>query len=641
MLWLVFMNNKINKQIFLDYLNFRSFCIIFFRRDIKKVSILEKIKPINRFFKFVLNFRGVKISEKSFFVGNLFTKDQKSIHLLAMEMGNKLSFKISNQIIKNNKKLNFLNNEYGNNTIRLYLAKQLKYDLIFCIKRGLVSIESSASPKTNIELLIKKPYSLDQINLNKIITGLTFKFYDSNINKLMIIKLLFSLKFKRLIKRYYLRLFSVGMKLPNQFTLGSVLSFQEDSIRNDQSLRNHFNWIDLATIDNSFNSFVVSIFNSVNQSLCNVEKLSKKQVYFLTENIFHFSMRRFKKHPLRKLIKKEIKSIFKAILKKNTSFSHAYLLLKCMNLFYQSESLASLCLFLNTKVFVTKDPQLLSSDAIQLVSKLINVKTICIQYSNVSRPDPMLMSTADEYLIFSNNYKKVLKTELISPKKFTEIGYCINGIQKKISERAFKIKNQIMINKVNFIIGYFDESISFDKWGLVSKEAYIKEIHLLAKYVIRDPTVCVIIKSQFIFNLLITKFSDDILVKKALLTNRFIEVYEGTHRNDVYPMQIGLIANICINHKFGATAGLETAIVGTRTILLDNYNYMTYHDTQYNKGKIIYSNLSQLLKDIDEFRSNNKNYSNLGDWSGIIDYFDKYRQNSVMKISNRIKSSLI
>ena len=70
-------------------------------------------------------------------------------------------------------------------------------------------------------------------------------------------------------------------------------------------------------------------------------------------------------------------------------------------------------------------------------------------------------------------------------------------------------------------------------------------------------------------------------------TGRLIEIFEGGARNDVYPLEAASCADICINHKIGATAALESISINKRCLLINPYNYKTIHDEIYNK-KIFY-----------------------------------------------------
>ena len=625
------------KEIFLDQLNWESFLFLFFKNDIQRIWVLDKIKFQNYIFKIILNLKGLFIKEKPFFAGNLLNHEQKSLWILAVELSDKLAFQIADISTDKSSKLNSLNSKYGNNTIRLFIAKNYKPKLVYWILRGLISKNFATSNTNSLILCIKDPIIFDKSYLNDIIDGISFSFYHFRNEKIVLLKyfLLDYLKFT--FKNINYKLFQ-KINLKFDLNLNSVLSYQEESIRLDQSLRNQYSWHDLDKHDKHFNSFVIENSFAPNRTRVDIDELSGRKNYVLPQAIFGFAKRKYKNHFVRKLINKEIRSIKKTLFNKNET-SEKYLLLKTLNLLKYSDSLACLCLLLNTKVFLIKEPQYITSDAIQIVSSFIKVKTICIQYSNMSRPSPMSMSTCDEFLIFSSNYKKVFKTKNISPKKFIETGYSINGIQSKLNDRVNKIKTDLKEKNVSFIIGFFDESVSNenDKWGFIHPKNHLSDIHILAKAVIEDCSLAVIIKNQFTYNDLNKIFPEDKLIKKATATKRFISISEGNHRNDIYPMQIALVSDFCINYKFGATAGIESAITGTRTVLVDKFNYDSAHDDIYSKANIIYNDFKKLIMDISELRSNKGIGKNLGDWNSIIHYFDPFSKRIITQLKEIIK----
>ena len=54
------------KEIFLDQLNWESFLFLFFKNDIQRIWVLDKIKFQNYIFKIILNLKGLFIKEKPF-----------------------------------------------------------------------------------------------------------------------------------------------------------------------------------------------------------------------------------------------------------------------------------------------------------------------------------------------------------------------------------------------------------------------------------------------------------------------------------------------------------------------------------------------------------------------------------------------
>ena len=79
--------------------------------------------------------------------------------------------------------------------------------------------------------------------------------------------------------------------------------------------------------------------------------------------------------------------------------------------------------------------------------------------------------------------------------------------------------------------------------GFYSPKNHLSDIHILAKAVIEDCSLAVIIKNQFTYNDLNKIFPEDKLIKKA--ATRFI-IFEGNHRNDIYPMQIALVSDFVL-----------------------------------------------------------------------------------------------
>ena len=88
-------------------------------------------------------------------MGDLLNYEKKSIYLLAGELVDKLAFEISNKTLKKNNHLDYLNSQYGNNTLRLFIAKTYKPKLIYWIIRGLTSKNFETSNSINTELIIK------------------------------------------------------------------------------------------------------------------------------------------------------------------------------------------------------------------------------------------------------------------------------------------------------------------------------------------------------------------------------------------------------------------------------------------------------------------------------------------------------
>tara|TARA_B110000008_G_scaffold179585_1_gene178851 strand:+ start:232 stop:1083 length:852 start_codon:yes stop_codon:yes gene_type:complete len=266
---------------------------------------------------------------------------------------------------------------------------------------------------------------------------------------------------------------------------------------------------------------------------------------------------------------------------------------------------------------------------------------------------PGMMSSADEFILFSDMYEKLFQYKEIKPKKFITFGYLYSGIDQYVKKDAKKIRKALMDLGVSLIVSYFDESVQFDKWGFFTKQRHLNELQQLAKKVINDPTFGVVVKSQFTYSTPSYLYQNDKIIQHAKSTGRFIELGEGfmteklaiqdskisldykkqlqkSKRNDIYPTQVALISDFCISHKTGATAGLECALLGKRTLLLNDPPSFNVSDNFYKKSDIVYSSIEELIISLDSFKRGDLSKKRLGDWKDIIHNFDSHIDNKAI-----------
>ena len=192
------------------------------------------------------------------------------------------------------------------------------------------------------------------------------------------------------------------------------------------------------------------------------------------------------------------------------------------------------------------------------------------------------------------------------------------------------------------MISFFDEANENSKWLLIHQEDYWDNIKLLAKKIIHDKKLAVIIKTQFNKNRISKIFINEPLINEAMKTGRLIEIFEGGARNDVYPLEAASCADICINHKIGATAALESISINKRCLLINPYNYKTIHDEIYNKKNILFSTLEEAIDAIDDYREDNKSAikNDLGDWRIKSYFLEEIELKGIDTINKEVEESL-
>jgi hypothetical protein len=621
---------------YLDNINFSSIWSYFFQNKTKNLIVLDHIK-LNVFTSFFIKITNLTIKEADFIAGYLLDKKGESVYLSSRKITSRLAIKAANNIINNNKELCNLNLNYGNNTIKLFISKYLTNKIEYFVTRCLIVRTINEKSDKKITLYIKNTDVFSSDLIDEEFSDINIIYYSTYLDKyfdLFKYFLLIILRQVRLVIQYL----TTNHQL-SKFNLDkqSVLSFSEDTIRNDKKLRSHLYWLNNDKTSPNYNNYVIESNNSAKDYV----RLPDSGTIIISLSLAIKAIKKCSKNKHIKDLEKQINLLFwKFIFEPNYINKNYYVLI--FNLFRESKKISSISIYLNSKVYLYKETHSLYSDAIQLISSKIGLKTLCVQYSNMSVMNPIMMSSADEYILFSEMYKKVFEYKDIKPKKFISFGYLYNGTDIHVKKESELIRKNLMALGVNFIVGYFDESVQFDKWAFFTKEAHLHELHQLAKKVINDPTFAVIVKSQFIYSIPSKLYSKDKIIQDAKSTGRFIELSKGGLRNDIYPTQVALSSDLCISHKVGATAGLESALLGKKTLLLNSPPSFGFLDNLYQKSNILYSSIDEVIIAINSYRRGDLNKQELGDWKDIIHNFDSYIDNkAVIRLREHIEKSFI
>jgi hypothetical protein len=618
------MDNKINYSIsnviYLDKLSLASAWRLFWIKKLKNIIVLDKIKTQQKIWSWILLVKGVNISEADFFAGSLKSADGESVRYKARRLCGEIALKSAKKIIEKNPEINRLNNQFKSNTIQLYIAKQLQLYIDDWLVRILAKQALSSDP--SIPLLIKKPERFYEDILSEFIPEAKVFFYPNTVPQtLKLIKHWLFYRFRDFVLMYFQ---SKQIELNNiqNATKKSVLMFQEDTIRIDRTLRNQPHWFDLSNSPKAFNTFIIkNRVSKDNPSVKDISEFEDAGLKILPFQAIYSSYKLKRNNRIIQHIKKHRYQTFISAINAKSNIDK-YVLLRIVILLRQAELIGSLTLQLNAKIVLFGEPQSIFTDAIQLFSKELNTNTVSFQYSNMGVLSPLMMTTADKFLIFSDMYKVPYKTDDISPKEIISTGYLYAGIADIVKLRAYAHRDKLRNAGAKFIICYFDESVQQEKWGFNNIKDHLDEIHILVKAILEDQSLGLVIKSQFMRNTPSNLYPADKLIKNAKVTGRYLELVSGKNRNDIYPVEAALASDICIGHKFGATASLEAAIAGIRSVLLNSTGSLTFFDSIYSQENIIYNNIGSLMESIKGLKEGKLVNQNLGDWKPILHHFN-------------------
>jgi hypothetical protein len=189
------------------------------------------------------------------------------------------------------------------------------------------------------------------------------------------------------------------------------------------------------------------------------------------------------------------------------------------------------------------------------------------------------------------------------------------------------------------VIAYFDENVGPPKYGFIEPAEFDDEIRALAQRVVDDPTLGIIFKSQFRKRSPTIRLAADPVLAAAMATGRVIDLYTGFHRNIVLPAEAALAADLTLSQIIGATAALESALTGTRSVLVNFNGVRTANDELYARGLVVFDSFESALGAVERYRSGDPQYRSLGDWSPFIHELEPFRDGrSSERLRNLLKA---
>lgn len=602
---------------------------LFFRKD-KIFILLEKSNFLKKFYILILNILSIHIYLiEDFYAGDI-KRNNQAITLEAYNHTNKSVSLILKKIQKFIFKEKFINNKEHDYS-KLYVAKLLISELNLLYVKYFI-IEHFVPGKKKI--FLKQFNFLNEHLLSDIQYLNEIKFQK---NKFFLLYFFLNL-FKDIFEYIWallLNIFSKKIKIDFKKSK-NILTFQYGTVSLNKSLRSQPYWLDTnEAIKKNYNLFIIKNCNflkskSIPKILEKEKLLNEKNIYILPSNLI------FKYNSFFLVVKNFVK-YFSCFDQKN--ICNKYLKLKLIIFLNYTSYLKNFLKINNFNLVVLEENYLLSSDAACLASSELGIKSISIQYSNLGILSIPMIAICDLQLVFSKSFKKIYKFENLSPKKFYEVGDIFISNQKNLLQRSNKTKENFSSKGVKFVICYFDERIDFSKFGNNSFESNQRELNHLFKYVLNDNSVGLITKSQFIRYSLSRLYKSNVLLSDLIKTGRYIELEKGEvgiGRNDILPIEAASSADVCLSQKFGATAGLNSAVIMKKTILLNRHGYKTVHDHIYEKStnNICFEDINEALKEIKKLQHSTE--VNVGDWNEILPYFypfkDRLAKERVMSI---------
>jgi len=560
---------------------------------------------------------------------------------------NSISYRVAKRTVNKSHILNTLNEEWGQDTVLLYLTKYYYriagsggHHTIFKILIADALSRDQSGGNNSLVLSLPEGYTSDlfeEIALN--LNLCTFTMHSWSIQKMRTSVLLLYIIVT--IKRFMTQCISY---IKPEAQLGeldkpSLLLSQEDDISFDRSYRGQPHWV---FRDDESPRFRTLILDSGTNNYMDYDQseLNNYNIFIVSKAIlFGFSRIKLPIHykinrSIRKIL---VLSLFHSREMRQISFELGLLFMKGL-------LLSNFCVNQNVKAYMCSENYYLDASVMNLIGSDINVHTFSYQYANISDVGPIMMTNARTMFTFSPLFHKRWSNIGIGPKEFVDVGYIFDSSFKLVMERSRLIRKNFQNNNVKFIIAYFDENIKGknDKYGTLHEDDHYQELSSLIKLINRDDTIAVVTKSQFQRNSSSVLFKDDPELVQAIQSDRWRDLRHGKHRNIIFPVEAAMVSDMVISHVVGATAGLEAALEGRRSILLNPHGIQNNNIEIFEQANILYDDMESALSAISFYRQDRPEYRNLGDWSPIIDFFDPFRDGqSARRLRSALESALL
>jgi hypothetical protein len=563
--------------------------------------------------------RGIQeIPIADFFAGDLRTPDGEAVSLAAWRLAGIAGFNASDEVLLRTPRLAAMNERLGRHTLRLFLAKRLWWESMELLVRALAA--EALAQGAPARLLVRHPSEVPLSVIAALVPGVELRAYGAHPLRRR------WASFARAVGGYSVRrakrwLAATRTPSPASTPLPAVLITHEDDLTPDRTVRSQPYWIDAERPAERFRALMLPVHDRFTDPT--PAALAALGVETLSEAALGHALDVSATDPATALLAREARAAVAIAMESRGPSAHAAM--HAFGLLEYARLVLAVARARNVRCLFTGEPHLVQADAMAIVAELTGIPLVAHQYSNLGFVAPAMCVTADEFLLFSRHFEPIWNVPRASSRRYTEVGYLWDAAFDRIRPRADELRAQLRALGAETIVAYFDESVQNHKFGVISPEDHRGEILTLAQRVLDDPRFAVIVKSQFEWNCPSKRYANEEPLREARATGRYVELLRGHPRNGVFPAEAAMAADFALGHMVGATAALEAALAGCRTLIIDAHGQVRHRRDLYERADVVYPSIDETLDAIDRHRAGDPCAAALGDWSEIVPELDAFR----------------
>ncbi len=239
---------------------------------------------------------------------------------------------------------------------------------------------------------------------------------------------------------------------------------------------------------------------------------------------------------------------------------------------------------------------------------------------------PDLAVTADVDFVFSPYSFDIERQSLSKISYCVASGYIGDYRYSLVKKQAQALRESLLKNGARKIITFFDEnSMADDRWN-TGHDLQALGYRLLCEKVLREPWLGVIFKPKIPRTVRTRLGPYANLLKEAEATGRCVVLQEGERMGAHTPATAALASDLAIhNSLFAGTAGLEAALAGVPTLLLDIEGWHVSPFHQLGEGRVFFKRWEDLWPACHEHFTRQGGIAGFGDWSPVLPLMDPFR----------------
>lgn len=195
-----------------------------------------------------------------------------------------------------------------------------------------------------------------------------------------------------------------------------------------------------------------------------------------------------------------------------------------------------------------------------------------------------------------------------------------------LKEEAQRVRKKLKDNGAEYILAFFDENSADDVRWHTGHEFMREHYAFLLEKVLSEPWLGLVLKPKAPSTLRRRLGGVAELLSRAEARGRCF-VFEGGLRHSFYPPAVAALASDIAIHVdlSAATAGVESALAGIPTLLLDREGWPISGLYRLGRGRVVFNDWLELWDACKDYWGSPSELKGFGDWSSMLDEIDPFR----------------